>query len=61
MHAIANIIYRPLDSIRTYKRAIFSKLKVKSITEAIAYINNYNMYDWINVKFLSKDAESDID
>ena len=61
MHAIANIIYRSLDSIRTYKRAIFSKLKVKSITEAIAYINNYNMYDWINVKFLSKDADSDID
>ena len=61
MHAIANIIYRSLDSIRTYKRAIFSKLKVKRITEAIAYINNYNMYDWINVKFLSKDAESDID
>lgn len=61
MHAIANIIYKSLDSIRTYKRSIFSKLKVRSITEAIAYINNYNMYDWINVKSLSKDAESNTD
>lgn len=57
MNAIANTIYKSLDSIRTYKRSIFSKLNVRNITEAIAYINNYNMYDWINVKFLSKDDE----
>ncbi len=61
MNAIANIIYKSLDSVRTYKRSIFSKLNVKSITEAIAYINNYNMYDWINVKILSKDKKEHID
>jgi len=43
MKEIASILGRTEDTIKLYKRVIFSKLSVKSITEAVFAAINYNL------------------
>jgi DNA-binding CsgD family transcriptional regulator len=40
---IAKIVSRSNDSIKSRRRAIFKKLEVKSISEALAFARNYKL------------------
>lgn len=40
---IAKIVSRSKDSIKSRRRAIFEKLDVKSISEALAFARNYKL------------------
>lgn len=43
MNDIADKLYRSVDTIKACKRALFSKLGVKNITEALSYATNYKL------------------
>ena len=43
MHEIAVKLYKSIDTIKTYKRSIFSKMDVKNIAEAIIYAQNHRL------------------
>ena len=43
MHEIAATLYKSIDTIKTYKRSIFSKMDVKNIAEAIIYAQNHHL------------------
>ena len=43
MKEIAEKLCKSLDTIKTYKRRLFSKLEVKNITEALSFATNYNL------------------
>jgi DNA-binding CsgD family transcriptional regulator len=44
MKEIADKLYLSLDTIKFYKRKLFEKLEVKSITEAIAFAQNHKLF-----------------
>lgn len=41
MNDIADILCKSIDTVKTYKRAIFRKMEVKNIAEALAYAQNH--------------------
>lgn len=43
MNDIAKELCKSVDSIKAYKRALFSKLGVKNIAEALSYATNYKL------------------
>lgn len=43
MNDIADKLCKSVDTIKAYKRALFSKLEVKNITEALSYATNYKL------------------
>lgn len=43
MNDIADKLCKSVDTIKAYKRALFSKLEVKNITEALSYATNYRL------------------
>ncbi len=43
MNEIADHLCKSVDTIKAYKRALFSRLQVKSITEALSYATNYKL------------------
>lgn len=43
MNDIADKLCKSVDTIKAYKRALFSKLEVKNIAEALSYATNYKL------------------
>lgn len=43
MNDIADNLCKSVDTIKAYKRALFSKLEVKNIAEALSYATNYRL------------------
>lgn len=43
MNDIADELCKSIDTIKTYKKRLFAKLEVKSITEALSYATNYKL------------------
>lgn len=43
MNDIADKLCKSVDTIKAYKRALFSKLEVKNIAEALSYATNYRL------------------
>ncbi len=43
MNEIADKLCKSVDTIKSYKRALFSKLDVKNIAEALSYATNYKL------------------
>jgi len=43
MNDIADKLCKSIDTIKTYKKRLFAKLEVKSITEALSYATNYKL------------------
>ena len=45
MNEISDRLCKSLDSIKSYKRSLFSKLGVTNIAEALSYASNYRLFD----------------
>ena len=43
IHDISEQMYRSVDTIKLYRRNLFEKLNVTSITEAVAFASNYGL------------------
>ena len=43
MNEISERIYKSIDTVKAYKRSLFSKLGVKNITEAVSHAINYRL------------------
>ena len=43
MHGIAENLCKSIDTIKAYKRSIFSKMEVKNIAEALTYAQNHQL------------------
>ena len=43
MNEIAGIIFKSIDTVKTYKRNLFSKMEVKNIVEALTYAQNHQL------------------
>ena len=43
IHDISEQMYRSVDTIKLYRRNLFEKLNVASITEAVAFASNYGL------------------
>ena len=45
MNEIADKLCKSIDSVKTYKRNLFARLKVKNIAEAISYATTYRLFE----------------
>lgn len=45
MNEIAEKLCKSIDSVKTYKRNLFARLKVKNIAEAISYATTYRLFE----------------
>ena len=45
VNEIAEKLCKSIDSVKTYKRNLFARLKVKNIAEAISYATTYRLFE----------------
>lgn len=48
MNNIADKLCKSIDTIKACKRALFSKMEVKNIAEALSYVTNYKLFSHIS-------------
>ena len=44
MNEISEKIYKSIDTVKSCKRSLFSKLGVRNITEAVSHTINYRLF-----------------